>query len=355
MTTRNGSSSSALAAAVLFLAASLTASDAAAHGPDPATSGGPFGQNQVLRFRWRAGSEPSAALKIAIRAAAAGANASRASKAATFAYDTAGPSPIGYGAGATCGVNGLACYTRDVPDGFTMWFREQGHVFDWGRMRWCESYETAPNGCYLAENIALDEFGHVEGLAHHVNYDSGSDYEDAVVQTYSRTKPSAGWDNDVFGRCDVARLQMLYDVTFASSKFSTCLDMSTVLTVAASPTQIVVGSSTTLVATLKVVDADAYGRLGGNSVSGRTVTLQRRAVGATTWIAVGTMPSGSTSGTYVLTQTPGGNTEYRAVFATPSGDGVNGDSSPAVRVYVTGCTVAATSTLMASSILAPCA
>jgi len=355
MTTRNRSRSSALAAAAVFLVASLTATGAFAHGPDPVASGGAFGQNQVLRFRWRAGSEPSTALKTAIKAAAAGVNASRASKAATFTYDAAGSSPIGYGAGATCGVNGLACYTRTVPDGFTMWFREQGHVFDWGTMKWCESYDAPPNGCYLAENIALDEFGHVEGLGHHVNYASGSDYEDAVVQTYSRTKPSAGWDNDVFGRCDVARLQMLYDVTFASSKFSTCLDMSTVLTISASPTQIVVGSSTTLVATLKVVDSDAYGRLGGNSVSGRTVTLQRRAVGATTWILVGTMPAGSASGTYVLAQTPGGNTEYRAVFATPSGDGINGDSSPAVRVSVTGCTAGATSALMASSILAPCA
>jgi hypothetical protein len=355
MTARYRSTLSAVVAATLLVAASVTARDAAAHGPDPAASGGAFGQNQVLRYRWRAGSEPSAAIKTAIKAAAAGANASRASKAATFTYDAAGASAIGYGAGATCGVNGLACYTRDVPDGFTMWFREQGHVFDWGTMRWCESYVTPPNGCYLAENIALDEFGHVEGLGHHVNFDSDSDYEDAVVQTYSRTKPSAGWDNDVFGRCDVARLQILYDVTFASAKLSTCLDMSTVLTITASPTQVVVGNPTTLVATLKIVDADAYGRLGGNAVSGRTVTLQRRAVGATTWIAVGTMPNGSTSGTYVMTQTPGGNTEYRAVFATPSSDGVNGDSSPAVRVSVTGCTAIAASELAASTVLAPCA
>ena len=103
-----------------------------------------------------------------------------------------GPSLIGYGAGATCGVNGLACFTRDVPDGFTMWFREQGHVFDWGTMKWCEAYASPPNGCYDAENIALDEFGHVEGLGHHDNFDSDSDYRDAVVQTYSRTKPAAG-------------------------------------------------------------------------------------------------------------------------------------------------------------------
>ena len=100
-----------------------------------------------------------------------------------------GANPIGYGVGATCGVNGLACFTRDAPSGFTMWLREQGHVFDWGTLKWCQTYATAPNGCYDAETIALDEFGHVDGLGHHVNKDDDSDYLDAVVQTYSRTKP----------------------------------------------------------------------------------------------------------------------------------------------------------------------
>ncbi len=338
--------------AVVIFASSVVAGSAAAHGPDPALSSGGFGQNQVLRFRWRAGSEPAAVIKTAIKAAANDANDSRASKAATFAFDAGGPSPIGYGAGATCAVNGLACFTRDVPDGFTMWFREQGHVFDWGTLKWCEAYTMPPNGCYDAENVALDEFGHVEGLGHHDNYDSDSDYLDAVVQTFSRTKPSAGYNKHVFGRCDVARLQIIYDTLTTSAKFSTCLDMSTVLTIGASSTQIVVGGSTTLTATLRVVDSDSYGRLGGDAVSGRTVTLQRRAVGTTTWIAVGVMPAGAAPGTYVLAQRPGSDTEYRAVFATPSSEGINGDSSPAVRVSVTGCSAVLGVT---AAILAPCA
>ena len=51
-----------------------------------------------------------------------------------------------------------------------MWLREQGHVYDWGTLKWCQAYASPPNGCYDAETIALDEFGHVEGLGHHVNY-----------------------------------------------------------------------------------------------------------------------------------------------------------------------------------------
>ena len=162
-----------------------------AHGPDPILGGGLFAQGQDLRFRWRAGSEPIAVIRTAITAAASDANTTRNSRSATFTYDAAGPNPIGYGPGATCGVNGLACFTRTAPTGFTMWLREQGHVFDWGTLRWCQVYASPPNGCYDAETIALDEFGHVEVLNHHVNYNDEHDYLDAVVQTFSRVKPQA--------------------------------------------------------------------------------------------------------------------------------------------------------------------
>jgi hypothetical protein len=324
---------------VASAAVMLAPSGSVAHGPDPALSG-TFGANQELRFRWRAGSEPTAAIKAAIRAAAVDANDSRGSKAATFTYDSGGPNPIGYGAGATCGVNGLACFTRDAPDGFTMWLREQGHVFDWGTLRWCQAYTTPPDGCYDAETVALDEFGHVEGLGHHVNFANDSDYADAVVQTFSRTKPSTGWNFHTFRRCDVATLQMLYDMVTWSAKYSTCLDLATTLTLGASTTTIPKGGTMTLTASLHVVDSDGYRRLGGNPISARTVTLQRRPAGGTTWTSVGSMPAGVSSGTYVLAQSPGGATEYRAVFATPSTEGLNGDTSSIVRVSIGACSAA---------------
>ena len=158
------------------------AATAAGHGPDPVLGGPLFGQNQALLFDWRTGAAPPAAIKTAIRAAAADASSTRASKAATFAYDADGTNPIGYGVGATCGANGIACFTRNAPDGFTMWLREQGHRFDWGALKWCQSYASPPSGCFDVETIALDEFGHVEILNHHVNYADERDYDDAVVQ-----------------------------------------------------------------------------------------------------------------------------------------------------------------------------
>jgi hypothetical protein len=331
-----------LAVIAAWAVLALSAGGAGAHGPDPKLSGGPFGQDQVLRFRWRSGSVPTAAIKAAITSAATAANASRGSRAATFTYDSAGPNPIGYGAGATCGVNGLACFTRTPTTGFTLWLREQGHVYDWGTLKWCQAYVSAPNGCYDAETITLDELGHVEGLDHHVNYSSDSDYDDAVVQTFSRTKPSTGWNRHSFGRCDVATLQQMYDMTSSTAKYSTCLSLATTLSLSTSPSGILVGGTTTLTATLRVVDADSYGRVGANLVSGRAVTLQKRAPGASAWTTVGSMPSGSATGTYVLAQRLTASTEFRAVFATPASEGLVGDTSPTVSVFVSTCAGAMT-------------
>ena len=55
------------------------------------------------------------------------------------------------------------------------------------------------------------------------------------------------------------------------------------------------------------------------------------------------MPAGSTAGTYVLAQRPGADTDYRAVFKTPADEGINGDTSPTVRVdVVVTCTTTVT-------------
>jgi hypothetical protein len=329
--------------AAVLLAGALGAGapgPSSAHGPDPVFAGGPFGQNEVLEFRWRAGHEPPTAMRSAILAGAQDIADSRASKAALFTYASDGPNPIGYGLDATCGPNGIACFTRTAPHSFTMWFREQGHVFDWGTLKWCQMYATAPNGCYDVENIALDEFGHVEMLDHHVNHASGSDYRDAVVQTYSRTKPTDGYNAHVLGRCDVASLQREYDMLTWTAKYSTCLDLETALSLGASSTSIAYRGSVTVTASLRVKDFDAYERVGGNPVAGRKVTLQYRPVGGSTWLALGSMPAGATAGTYSLSQSQTSDREYRAVFAAPSDEGIGGSTSGVVTVRVGACTAA---------------
>ena len=320
----------------LLLLTTLVAPTAGAHSPDPVLGGGPFGQDESLQFRWRAGSEPPSAIRTAIRAAADDVTETRASRAATFVYATDGASPIGYGTG-TCGTNGIACFTRDAPDGFTMWLREHGRVYDWGSLRWCQMYTTASDGCYDAETIALDEFGHIEGLGHHLNYSDDRDYTDAVVQTVSRTKPATGWNMHVLGVCDTATLQTMYDIPGASSPYSPCLDLVTGLTLAAADTSIPYGGTATLTAVLRVAIDSDYGQLSNNPVSKRTVRLQRRPVGGTTWTTVATMTTTSPTGSYVTSLRLQSATEFRAVFSTPSSEGLRGDTSPTVRITVGSC------------------
>jgi hypothetical protein len=326
-----------LAAAAIVVALTLP-SPAGAHGPDPVLGNSWFDQDQALTFDWRTGSVPPAALRTAIRAAASDASTSRRSRAATIAYVDGGANPIGYGPGNTCGPNGIACFQRFPPAGFTMWFREQGYRFDWGSLRWCQMYASPPNGCFDVETIALDEFGHVEGLGHHVNYSDARDYDDAVVQTVSRAKPDPGWNTHAFGRCDVATLQREYDVSTTSVKLSTCLDLDTVVTLAASPSSIAYGATTTLTATLKTANLTSYDRLKSQALSGRVVTLQRRPAGTASWTTVGAMTPGS-GGTYRTTVTLRTATEFRTFFATPADEGVNGDTSPTIQVVVGACTI----------------
>jgi hypothetical protein len=327
----------ATATILAAILATAFADSVGAHAPDPVLSGGLFGQSQALQFRWRSGSEPPSAIRTAVIAAAKDSNDSRASRAATFGYDSTSSNPIGYGTG-TCGVNGLACFTRSAPTAFTMWFREHGRVFDWGTLRWCQMQSSPTNGCYDAETIALDEFGHVEILNHHVNFDDDRDYTDAVVQTFSRTRPNEGWDMHEYGVCDTATLQLKYDVPLASSPYSTCLDLVTVLTLSANDMSIPYGGAVTFTAALKIATDTDYGRLSANAVSTRTVRLQRRAVGSTTWSTFTTLspttPTGSYRASFHLTATA----DFRAAFSTPSSEGLRGDTSPTVRITVAPCT-----------------
>lgn len=324
-------------ALIVALAAASVTTPVLAHDPDPALSGGTFNQNQALEFRWRSGSEPPSAIRTAVLGAAGDSNATRASRAATFTYDSTAANPIGYGTG-TCGVNGLACFTRTAPTGYTMWFREHGRVFDWGSLRWCQMQSSPTNGCYDAETIALDEFGHVEILNHHVNFADESDYTDAVVQTYSRTRPKTGWDMHVYGPCDTATLQMKYDLSSLSSLYSRCLDLVTVLTLSISDTSVPYAGLVDFTAYLKVATNTDYGRLSANPIGGRTIRLQRRAIGSTTWANLVTLPASSTAGTYPASLRLYSTADFRAVFSTPSNEGVRGDTSPTVRITVAPCT-----------------
>jgi hypothetical protein len=312
---------------------------ATAHSPDPPIAWPLFAADDVLKFRWKEGEIPPLKMRDAVVAAASGAAASVASRAPTIAYAAGGASTVEYGANVFCGVNGLACADGwNAPDSFRVAFRTHGWQFDWGRLWWCQLQATITNGCYDVENVALDEFGHVLGLGHHVNYADESDYRDAVVQTISRARPKAGWDADRFGRCDAAKLQLRYDMVNSARKYSTCLDVATALSLAVTDTSIRIGDTVTFTATVRVADLAGYERLRANFISERKVVLERRPPGSSSWTTVATMPASTlASGTYQLSASPSATYEWRGYFLKPADEGIRASSSAPFTVTVSGC------------------
>lgn len=319
-----------IAAAAIALALTVTVrTPVAATTPDPVL-GAPWPMDAVLLYRWAAGAVPPSAMKGAVNAAAEDATGSRRSRAPSFAYSSGAPNGVSYGTGNPCGVNGLACFSRDPGAGYWhLWFRENGHRYDWGTLAWCEM-TGSPYGCFNAETITLDEFGHVDGLDHHDNLADDSDYTDAVVQTVSRARAQAGWNASVFGRCDVATLQQVYDVAAWTTPYSTCLDVPTTLALTPGAAAVEEGTPVTFTATLR---SDGAGRLEGNPMAGRTVVLQQR-FGAG-WADLVAMPAGAVAGTYVLAYAPKGSQDFRAVFRKPPSEGVRAATSAIVSIAVT--------------------
>ncbi|HEX7950039.1 MAG TPA: hypothetical protein VF494_06805 [Candidatus Limnocylindrales bacterium] len=325
----------------LVMLAVLAPAPALAHGPDPLFSTRIWSPNQVVGYTWASGYVPPSWMIPAIDAGAGDVAESRASRAATFVRQSGAASPVAYSAWMPCPSYAIACVDRSgVPTSFTgLWFRPHGWTFDWGTLRWCQAQATFTDGCYDVENIMLDELGHIEILGHHANYSDGSDFTDAVVQASAHSRPKAGWNQHAFGDCDVARLQLEYELRTAADPVSTCLNLATALSLSASPTNVYVGATVAFYATLKVtLDTTANRAMAGDPLSDRPVLLQRRAIGSTTWTTVTTMsPSGSTPGLYSALWSPTATYDWRALFPTPASEGLVGSTSAISRVTASGC------------------
>jgi hypothetical protein len=137
----------------------------------------------------------------------------------------------------------------------------------------------------------------------------------------------------------VATLQERYDVPAATTPISACNDVDTALGLSSSASVVPRGTRVTLVAELRIPDRDAYGRLGGNPLAGRSVQLLRRPMGATStaW-TVFQMRPGESPGTYLLTIQPTISYDFRASFGAPGSEGLDGSTSPIVSLRISdGC------------------
>ena len=150
-----------------------------------------------------------------------------------------------------------------------------------------------------------------------------------MVQTYSRTKPKAGYNAHVYGRCDVASLQQAYDLASYTTLYSTCFDVPTEVTLSVADASVPSGSMVTFTATLT---SAGEGRLSNNPMNGRIVVLQQRT--SSGWSDVMTLGGTSTNGMYRGSLTVRSTQDYRSLFRGPSNEGVEADGSPAITISV---------------------
>ena len=245
----------------------------AAHEPDPMLGGTLWAQDQVVCIRVEDRPGPARLGGERHRCGGGRCSADPAARGPRSSFGRRAPrAPSRTASRPAARAAGIACFDRaGAPSSFKMWFRAHGYVFDWGTLRWCQGLAAIASGCFDVENIALDEFGHVEILNHHANNGDGSDYLDAVVQTVSRAYPAAGWNAHAFGRCDVARLQLEYERTAAAAPFSTCLAVATTTTLGASPASIAIGGTVAFRATLRAANLAVNRALANDPIGARTV------------------------------------------------------------------------------------
>jgi hypothetical protein len=297
---------------------------------------GKWRQNQLVPFMWKADARPPAWLRPAILDAAADSGSSRRSQAAVFDLDDSATSWIGY-TNDVCTAGAIGCAMNNAPNSFTLRIRPQGWVFDWGTLRWCQFYDTDPDGCFDAELVTLHELGHVQSLGHIEDAADPGDWLDSIMHQVTRAKPKTGWNTHAFGRCDVAALQVAYQPLTPSTDISTCLSLRTAATVSGSASSVVYRGNVKFTATLATADDVTYSKLRGLPLSQRAVTLERRLPGGS-WYAYGQMPATTTDGQYALTISITNTYDWRMTFAAPGDEGLLGSTSAYVRVTVGECT-----------------
>lgn len=292
------------------------------------TYSGAWGQNQEVPFRWKEDGVPPEWMRTAVVNAAGDSTRSRRAKAAVIVQRSGGDSWVSYTADLPSST-ALAFAARNAPERFRVWMRVQGYRFDWGVLRWCQFYDDPPNGCFDARTVALHEFGHVQALQH-----SSVQPPHTVMQPISLAKPKDHYNARDFGPCDVAGLQIRYEPLSPSTPISTCLSLASDLTLATSGTAVSSGEYVTLTATLLIDPTVSFAKLAGDPLSGRSVILQRRSPGTSSWTNVSAMSAGSAEGRYRLTVKPAATYEWRAVFSEPADEGLHGSTSGLIKVTV---------------------
>ena len=315
---------------------SLTAFEpAGAARPTPSFAAGGWPGDKALPFRWRSGGVPPSWARSPLKSAAADARRTSRSRSPRYAYAADAINAVAYTGHppSYCGGSAIACAGRSMPTSWGVWIRPHGTDYAWGTLRWCQKNSSA-SGCFDMRRVMLHELGHITGLTNPSTAGFHLSATDSVMQGITPMRPQAGSSRHSFGRCDVATLQELYDSTDNKTAISTCNDVATRLALTSSKSAVDRGDVVKLKAELRVANWNAYRRLAGNPLNGRSVKLKYRRAGSHDDWMIAWMKSLYSSGRYELTIAPGATWEFKAVFPAPSDEGLRYSRSAIVKVKV---------------------
>jgi hypothetical protein len=216
-------------------------------------------------------------------------------------------------------------YVRDV-EGAPVWYSGV-------RAAWLQRTGACPVNrlCFDARRAFIHEILHVTlGAPHN---EQGEAF--TVMSKTTPNSPHAGWNTHHIQPCDEAAAQLLYDVANSAGQYSNCFDhlpnavpagLDSNLTRQFASYGNCTGYAVSVAGRLEITDYAAYGRLGGNPLTSRTIAFDRRLRGTTTWTQVGTAVPTNAAGnnwtkSFSAPTAQDATYEFRARYAGESGVG----------------------------------
>ena len=80
--------------------------------------------------------------------------------------------------------------------------------------------------------------------------------------------------------------------------------------------------------------SSAAKRMSGDQLSSRSIKVQRREPGGSTWSTVGTMSAATGAGNYQLTIKPPSTGDYRLFYDAPTSEGLKDSTSSVITITV---------------------
>jgi hypothetical protein len=234
------------------------------------------------------------------------------------------------------GVRAFFIYVRSIPSTSAptwLWFQRDATCTDVrdGNPLADDGFDTSV--CFSIQRATAHEGTHLPLTRLH--NDAGADAETFMQSSTPTPNGSpANWNRKTFLPCDAAAAQLEYGLADPSGRYADCFDVApgdgakglnpTMSLATATSFTRCVGQSATANGRLALADVAAYEDMRNTPLVGRTVRIDRRPVGSSTWtngIATATATGAAGSNwSRAITSSTGGSFQYRASFSTTAAE-----------------------------------